>query len=74
MIQAFNPYHQVLQQVSTTDYAGMFKDQLQERWQFHYPLYFRLIKITLKHKDYQKVNAGINGWQKYFKTFSVSTC
>ena len=67
MIQAFNPYHQVLQQVSTTDYAGMFKDQLQERWQFHYPPYFRLIKITLKHKDYQKVNAGIQWLAKAFQ-------
>ena len=67
MIQAFNPYHQVLQQVSTTVYAGMFKDELQERWQFHYPPYFRLIKITLKHKDYQKVNVGIQWLAKAFQ-------
>ncbi|NVK53007.1 MAG: primosomal protein N' [Flavobacteriaceae bacterium] len=59
-IQTFNPYHQILQQVSTTNYAEMYKEQLQERWQYHYPPYYRLIKITLKHKDYTKVDSGIN--------------
>ena len=59
-IQTFNPYHQILQQVSTTNYAEMCKEQLQERWQYHYPPYYRLIKITLKHKDFTKVESGIN--------------
>lgn len=59
-IQTYNPYHQILQQVSTTDYMGMFNEQLQERWQYKYPPYFRLIKITLKHRDYIKVDSGIN--------------
>ena len=59
-IQTFNPYHQILQQVSTTNYAAMYKEQLQERWQYHYPPYYRLIKITLKHKDYIKVDGGVN--------------
>jgi len=58
MIQTYNPYHQILQQVSTTNYIEMYKEQLQDRWQFHYPPYFRVIKITLKHKDYQKVDNG----------------
>lgn len=57
-IQTFNPYHQILQQVSTNAYEEMFKEQLQERWQYHYPPYFRLIKITLRHKDYNRVEEG----------------
>ena len=59
-IQTYNPYHQILQQVSTTDYTAMYKEQLQERWQYKYPPYYRLIKITLKHRDYNKVDSGIN--------------
>ena len=59
-IQTYNPYHQILQQVSITDYNAMYKEQLQERWQYKYPPYFRLIKITLKHRDYTKVDSGIN--------------
>ncbi|TXD49156.1 primosomal protein N' [Polaribacter sp. IC073] len=59
-IQTYNPYHQILQQVSTTNYAEMYKEQMQERWQYKYPPYFRVIKITLKHKDYNKVDSGVN--------------
>ena len=59
IIQTYNPYHQILQQVSSTDYLAMFKEQLQDRWQYHYPPYYRLVKITLKHKNYQKVDAGV---------------
>ncbi|WP_457756427.1 replication restart helicase PriA [Tenacibaculum maritimum] len=66
-IQTYNPYHQILQQVSTTNYAAMYKEQLQERWQYHYPPYYRLIKITLKHKDYVKVDRGINWLARAFQ-------
>jgi primosomal protein N' (replication factor Y) (superfamily II helicase) len=57
-IQTFNPFHQILQQVSTNAFVEMHKEQLDERWQYHYPPFFRLIKITLKHKDYNRVDAG----------------
>jgi primosomal protein N' (replication factor Y) len=59
-IQTYNPFHQILQQVSVTNYAEMYKEQLQERWHYKYPPYYRLIKITLKHKDYSKVDNGVN--------------
>ena len=59
-IQTYNPLHQILQQVSTTNYVNMYDEQLQERWQYNYPPYYRLIKITLKHRDYNKVDSGIN--------------
>jgi len=54
-IQTFNPYHQVLQQVTTNAYEEMYKDQINERHAFHYPPLVRLLKITLKHKDFNKV-------------------
>ena len=38
----------------------MYKEQLQERWQYKYPPYFRTIKITLKHRDFNKVDTGVN--------------
>ena len=54
-IQTYNPYHQILQQVTINDYKTMFKEQLNERHQYQYPPFIRMIKITLKHKDYTKV-------------------
>ena len=59
-IQTYNPYHQILQQVSTNSYLEMFKEQLDERWQYHYPPFYRIIKITLRHKDYIRVDEGAN--------------
>ncbi len=38
------------------DYNGMFKEQIYERSQFKYPPLNRIIKITFKHKDYNKLN------------------
>ena len=55
-IQTYNPLHQILQQVTVNDYVGMYKDQLQERYEFKYPPIVRTVKIILKHKDYNKVN------------------
>lgn len=56
IIQTYNPYHQILKQVSTNDYEGMYKEQLYEREQYHYPPIQRIIKITFKHRDYNKLN------------------
>lgn len=67
-IQTFNPYHQILQQVSTNAYEEMFKEQLNERWQYHYPPYYRLIKITLRHKDFNRVEEGANWLGKSFSS------
>ncbi|RXP57096.1 primosomal protein N' [Lutibacter sp. HS1-25] len=59
-IQTFNPYHQILQQVSTNSFDEMYKEQLNERWQYHYPPYYRIIKLTLRHKDFNRVEGGAN--------------
>ncbi len=56
IIQTFNPNHRILQQVTTNNYKEMYKEQLVDRWNYKYPPYYRLIKITLKHKDYNRVN------------------
>ena len=58
-IQTFNPYHQILQQVSTNSFEEMFKEQLQERRQYHYPPYYRMVKIVLKHRDFTRVDNGM---------------
>ncbi|WP_282078931.1 replication restart helicase PriA [Aquimarina algiphila] len=60
LIQTYNPYHQILQQVSVNDYLGMYKDQIEERHQYKYPPFYKIIKITGKHKDYNKVNDAMD--------------
>jgi primosomal protein N' (replication factor Y) len=56
IIQTYNPYHQILKQVTTGAFEEMYGEQLYEREQYQYPPVNRIIRITFKHKDYNKVN------------------
>ncbi len=58
IIQTYNVNHNIIQQVTHNDYEGMYKEQLYERQIYKYPPYFRLIKLTLKHKDFDKLKEG----------------
>ncbi len=68
LIQTYNPFHQILQQVSVNDYLGMYKDQIEERHQYKYPPFYRLIKITGKHKDYNRVNGAMEWFAKSLRS------
>jgi len=58
IIQTYNVNHNIIQQVTQNDYIAMYKEQLYERQIYKYPPYFRLIKLTLKHKDFEKLKEG----------------
>ena len=58
VIQTYNPNHNTIQQVTNNDYIGMYKEQLYDRQIYKYPPYFRLIKLTLKHRDFDKLKEG----------------
>jgi primosomal protein N' (replication factor Y) len=51
ILQTMNPDHPIIRQVIAGHYQEMFKTQMNERHLFHYPPYYRLIQITLRHKD-----------------------
>jgi primosomal protein N' (replication factor Y) len=56
IIQTYNPYHQILQQVSTNSFDEMYKQQMEDRYQFKYPPYYRMIKIVVKERSFQKMD------------------
>ncbi len=58
IIQTYNTNHNTIQQVVQNDYLSMFKEQLYERKIYNYPPYFKLIKLTLKQKDFDKLKEG----------------
>ena len=64
IIQTYNPFHNILQQVSTHDYVSMYKEQLEQRRIYKYPPINKLIKITFKHRDYRKVELGSDWFAK----------
>ena len=67
LIQTYNPYHTILQQVSVNDYQQMYTLQKQERYQFKSPPFFRTIKIILKDRSLQKVEKGADWYAMALK-------
>lgn len=51
IIQTYDPNHWVIQKVMHTDYEGMYKQDLYERKNYQYPPFFRMIRLTIRHKD-----------------------
>ncbi len=64
LIQTYNPNHKILQQVSTNAYKEMYSEQMDDRYNFKYPPIYRIIKITFKHKDYNRVNKAADWYAK----------
>ncbi|AMA49093.1 replication restart helicase PriA [Flavobacterium covae] len=58
VIQSYNPMHNIIQQVTDHNYLGMYKEQLYERHIYKYPPFYKLIKFTLKHKEFEKLKEG----------------
>jgi len=56
IIQTYNPTHPIIRQVTANDYQGMYTSQMAERHTYNYPPYFRLIRITLKHRDARRLD------------------
>jgi primosomal protein N' (replication factor Y) len=55
-IQAYADDHRIIRQVIASDYEAMYADELEERKQFNYPPFSRLIFINVKHKDANVLN------------------
>lgn len=68
IIQTYNPYHQILRQVTSGDYGNMFAEQVHERKQFKYPPANRIIKITFKHKNYNVLNEAADWFASALRT------
>jgi primosomal protein N' (replication factor Y) (superfamily II helicase) len=58
IIQTYNPLHNIIQQVTHNDYEGMYKEQLYERKIYYYPPFYRVIRLTLKHREFEKLKEG----------------
>lgn len=57
-IQTYNPNHPIIKDVLGNNFNNMFQSQIIERDIFKYPPFFKLIKLTLKHKNYETLKKG----------------
>jgi primosomal protein N' (replication factor Y) len=51
MIQTYQPSHPILKDVVENRYEDLFYSQMENRMKFHYPPFYRLILLKLKHRD-----------------------
>ncbi len=58
IIQTYSPQHSIITKVVENNFIAMYKEELTQRQTFEYPPFFRLIKLTLKHRDFEKLRDG----------------
>ncbi len=64
IIQTFNPYHQAIRNVIDNDYTSMYESQITDRRVFRYPPFYRLITITMKHRDSDVLNEAADRYAR----------
>ncbi len=57
-IQTFEPQNPVLDYVQRHDYEGLFQTQIAERELFHYPPFYRMIVLVLKHHNLSRLECA----------------
>ena len=58
IVQTGDPDHWVIQKVINHDFVSFYNDEIIERANFFYPPFYKIIEITLKHRDENKVIDG----------------
>lgn len=58
VIQTYDPQHEVIRHVLTSDYRAMYRTILSHRLEFHYPPFCRMVRIVLRHKTPQTLDAA----------------
>ncbi len=56
-LQTKNADLPIIRQVVRNDYAQMYQEQMEERQLFHYPPFYRVITVSLKHRQPDTVEA-----------------
>jgi primosomal protein N' (replication factor Y) len=56
ILQTKMPDNPLIAQIVAGDYKAFYQAQAQERELFHYPPYYRLVYIYIKHKDMRTVD------------------
>ncbi|MFA0960669.1 primosomal protein N' [Roseivirga sp. BDSF3-8] len=67
IVQTGNPMQPLLQQVAAHDYQRMAELELDERKKYAYPPYVRLVKVTLKHADRERVEKAAQNLASLFR-------
>lgn len=67
IIQTGDPDHWVIQKVIDHDYVGFYNSEVIERSNYFYPPFYKIIEITLKHKDENILNKAAHDLSEQFR-------
>jgi primosomal protein N' (replication factor Y) len=67
LVQTFQPQHRVIQNVINENYKALYTAEMEQRLEFNYPPYFKLIKLIFKSKDYNRLNEAAEWMGVYLK-------
>ncbi|MDR2126348.1 MAG: primosomal protein N' [Prevotellaceae bacterium] len=70
IIQTYNPENKTVRDTVDNNYENLFARQIAERKDFCYPPFYRLINITVKHKNIDILNQAARKIANYMRTFS----
>lgn len=62
ILQTSSPDSSVIEMVEKNDYEAFFEIQSEERQMFSYPPYYRLIKITIRHKREEALQKAVESF------------
>jgi primosomal protein N' (replication factor Y) (superfamily II helicase) len=68
IIQAMQNGHPLLQVIKAHDYKSFFDKEVQERKQFFYPPFSRLIQVQMKHKNNEVLHKAADYFVKHIDT------
>ena len=66
-IQTFEPQNPVLNYVQRHDYEGLFQTQIAERELFHYPPFYRITVLVLKHHNLSRLECAARVLQEQLR-------
>ncbi|UKN01810.1 primosomal protein N' [Paracrocinitomix mangrovi] len=58
VVQTYEPNHWIIQKVMQHDYEGFYTQEILERRNFHYPPFFRIVVLKLRHKKIETLEVG----------------
>ncbi len=67
IIQASRPDNYIIRDVVNNNYLHMYEQQISEREEFQYPPFYRMIRLTLKHKKAHVLNRAAGQLESLLK-------
>jgi primosomal protein N' (replication factor Y) len=69
IIQTYDPDHWIIRHVIEHDYIGMYKNEIIERKNYFYPPFYKMINLTLKHRNANELEVIADDLAKRLKAF-----